>query len=220
VDAFAQCQECAADALPIQTCLFEPRCHGERCGRPELCSREHFVYLAFHGDVVKVGMTSSRRLTERGIEQGADAIAPIFRCRSRLEARTLEKEASRRFGLVQEVRLGKIMAQWPVEPSRERIQRSYDRALAEIGDWRGTLNEALTFLDGYPIRRLPDFRPQLMDVAGIHRGEVMGIKGRTMVHRRDGRVMALDLSALVARTMDVIPPQAETDINHGLDSRA
>ncbi len=56
----------------------------------EICRRKHVVYVAFHGDMVKIGMTSSLRLRERGIEQGADAIAPLVECENRMAARAAE----------------------------------------------------------------------------------------------------------------------------------
>ena len=85
---FAQCPSCAEVWIPVQECLFEPRCNGEECDC-RFCAKEHLVYVAFHGCKPKIGMTGGARLIERGIEQGADAIAPLAVVRGRKAAREL-----------------------------------------------------------------------------------------------------------------------------------
>jgi len=86
---FSQCVECAF--IPDLECIFEPKCGGDYC-KTEFCSRDHVVYLAFFGPVMKVGMTGAHRLRERLIEQGADAYTVLALAGNRWAARGLEKE--------------------------------------------------------------------------------------------------------------------------------
>jgi hypothetical protein len=47
VNVFAKCQECISPWVPVQACIFEPRCNGDMCDHPDFCNRLHVVYLAF-----------------------------------------------------------------------------------------------------------------------------------------------------------------------------
>ncbi len=205
VGRITSCRECMAPWIPVQSCIFEPQCSGERCDHPEFCQRQHYVYLASFSNMIKVGMTSVGRLRERAIEQGADAVRPLFMCRDRKEARELEKETSRRFKIPQEVRAPRIAGTWTSPPSRSSIEHVQEHYVKKVGRWREPLNEELTFLDRYPVRELPRTAPRPVSTVGTHRGEVMGIKGRYMIFR-DGRGTSrlLDLSDLPARNIRVL----------------
>ena len=105
---FAQCEFCSRSIIPIQKCLFDPICDGELCDW-DLCRREHMVYIAFYGSKTKVGMTSSGRLTERLIEQGADAYFTVGTFHSRKAAREMEKKISRGLSIAQMHRSADLM---------------------------------------------------------------------------------------------------------------
>lgn len=202
VGRLAACQDCMAPWIPVQSCIFEPQCDGERCGRPEFCQRQHCVYLASFGTLIKVGMTSYGRLMERAIEQGADAVRPLFRCRDRREAREWEKETSRRFKLPQEIRTARVARTWTSAPSREAMRHVQEHYLERIARWRPPMEAELVFLDGYPMRERPRSAPRPAPTPGEHRGEVLGIKGRYMIYRDGGGTSRLlDLSDLPARNI-------------------
>lgn len=205
IGRITSCRECMAPWIPVQSCIFEPQCSGDRCDHPEFCQRQHYVYLASFSNMIKVGMTSVGRLRERAIEQGADAVRPLFLCRDRREARELEKETSRRFKIPQEVRAPRIAGTWTSPPTRSSIENVQDHYVRRIARWREPLNEELVFLDRYPIKELPRTAPRPVATAGAHRGEVLGIKGRYMMFR-DGRGTSrlLDLSDLPSRNICVL----------------
>jgi hypothetical protein len=203
VKGFSMCKQCMSPWVPIQKCVFEPQCNGDRCDHPEFCGRKHYVYLASFGNLIKVGMTSAGRLRERAIEQGADAVRPLFECRDRKEARTLEKETSKRFKVPQEIRIRKVAQTWTSRPSKESMTNVQEHYLHRIARWREPMSAELMFLDSYPITELPRTAPEVERTGGIHRGEVLGIKGRFMMFRPEGRreVRLLELSDLPARSI-------------------
>ena len=189
VGRFETCQACASSWIPVLSCVFEPQCDGDRCDHPEFCARRHVVYLASFGNLIKVGMTSASRLRERAIEQGADAVRPLFECRDRREARTLEKETSLRFKIPQEIRISRIARTWTRRPSRESMQHVHEHYLDRIARWREPAGGELLFLDRYPMRELPRSPPDPVATEGVHRGEVLGIKGRHMLFRGPARAV-------------------------------
>ena len=202
VGRFETCQACAEPWIPVLGCVFEPRCDGGLCDRPEFCSRRHVVYLASFGNLIKVGMTSASRLKERAIEQGADAVRPLFECQDRKEARTLEKETSRRYKIPQEIRAARFTKAWTGKPSAEAIRHVHEHYLERISRWKEPAKAEIIFLDRYPVRELPRSPPLSVPTPGAHRGEVMGIKGRHMLVRdRMGRPRLLDLSDLQTRNV-------------------
>jgi hypothetical protein len=205
VGRFETCQACAAPWIPVLNCVFEPQCNGDLCDHPEFCARRHFVYLASFGNLIKVGMTSAGRLRERAIEQGADAVRPLFECGDRREARALEKETSRRFKIPQEIKISRVSRTWTGRPSAEAMRHVHEHYLARIARWREPVDTELMLLDRYPMRELPRSPPGTAATEGAHRGEVLGIKGRFMLYRdKRGRSTLLDLSDLPARSIAVL----------------
>ena len=148
IKVFSQCKRCAGAWVPVQKCIFEPQCNGDMCGHPEFCRRPHVVYLAFYGDLVKVGMTSEKRLMERAIEQGADAVAPVLKCNGRSEARSLEREISTRFKIPQEIRAKKVLSRWVSRPQRDLIIDNYASCLSMISAFIQVIEDKLQFLIG------------------------------------------------------------------------
>jgi hypothetical protein len=206
VNGFTNCRECMAPWVPVQKCVFEPQCNGDLCEHPEFCRRKHYVYLASFGNLIKVGMTSTGRLKERAIEQGADAVRPIFECRNRMEARALEKETSKRFKIPQDIKIKRVAKTWTSRPSKESMANVHQHYLQRIAQWKEPLESELQYLDEYPITVLPRTAPEVVRTSGQHRGEVLGIKGRFMMFRPEGRgyVRLLELSDLPSRNLCLI----------------
>ncbi|GEM_PF-359712 len=215
VGRFVQCRSCMGDWADVRKCVFEPQCTGDGCVHGDFCGRRHVVYLAAYGTLVKVGMTSATRLLRRGIEQGADAIVPVLMCRDRQEARHLEKEVSKRLRLPQEIRAGRIAAQWTHPPSRDVIENSLATHRLRIASWHEVMDEEVVHLDGYPMHAHPPAPPAVAEVAGRHAGAVLGIKGRYMIYRHpDGESWMLDLSDLPSRTV-IVSPASRDEVETG-----
>ncbi len=198
VASFQACRSCSSSFLPDQRCVFEPKCEGDLCDHPEFCVRDHVVYLAFYGMLMKVGMTSERRLRERAIEQGADAVTPIYRCKGRQQARLLEREVSRRFKINQEFRAKSLLGQLSREVPWKKIEAKYRNTLIRLSMWKEPLNLPLSRLEGYP---LPNrgIQVQLEAAEGSHAGKIIGVKGKYLIYEADERLHALDLSDLPSR---------------------
>lgn len=200
VGRFPHCRDC--DPFPVQECVFEPRCDGSSC-EDSICSQEHSVYISFFGSSPKVGMTRSSRITARGIEQGADAIMPVMRCRNRLDARQAEKELSAAMTVRQAVTAKDFARSLTKKVPYDEITSIAEKMVRENDLEDG----GLIILDGYPmpiVERIPIPVPS----PGKHRGKVLGIKGRFMTYRDEtGQPKLLDLSDLVSRFMGTAPCQ-------------
>ncbi len=195
VSTFTQCRECASSWIPIQECVFDPQCGGERCDC-EFCSREHLVYVAFLGRRVKVGMTSVGRLETRGIEQGADAIVPLVECQNRREARHMENLLSNRLGVPQRITQKQSLEAVAHPSVGTEVRSRYHALLDRCG---GTCEPAEPlFLEEYPIEKL-EREPRLTVTEGAHKGELVGMKGKFALYRSKGAVLALNMSDAVAR---------------------
>ncbi|OPY33064.1 MAG: hypothetical protein A4E32_00736 [Methanomassiliicoccales archaeon PtaU1.Bin124] len=199
VRRFDQCSRCSSTWIGRQDCVFEPQCEGGRCDSP-ICSREHTVYLAFFGETGKIGMTTSRRLKERGIEQGADAIVPLARFPNRLLARRAEQDTSERLRLTQYVRKYKAVRLLTSHPRADRLEQLY-RAFQETLEHRmELLNEPLLMLDGYPLHAPEGREYKLIDAPGKHKGKILGLKGKFLVYDDGGETLkAMDASDLPGR---------------------
>lgn len=196
VSSFPQCRDCASTWIPIQECIYEPRCRGEICDC-RLCAAEHVVYIAFLGRLAKIGMTQLHRLKERGIEQGADAIAPLAICGSRKDARETENLLSKKLKIAQKVPLvsavGELSQTQPEEILRGRLEEARGIA-AELID---PPDEDFIMLDGYPFSPVEgDLKPT--PSPGLHRGQVIGVKGKFLIYQ-DLFPKAINLSDTVAR---------------------
>jgi len=196
VTSFPQCRNCASTWIPIQECIYEPQCRGEKCGC-RLCAAEHTVYIAFLGKMTKIGMTQSRRLKERGIEQGADAIAPLAVCENRMDARGIENLLSKGLGVPQRVPATSAVKELLNAQSEEAIRRRLEELRRRAVNLIDLTDEDLILLDDYP---LPSLNGTLMPVStpGAHMGHTVGVKGKFLIYR-DGPLKAINLSDTVAR---------------------
>lgn len=198
VERFVQCPDCAGESfIPFQECVFEPRCHGEICGM-EFCSREHILYLAFYGANTKIGMSSTRRIERRLIEQGADAYALVGAFPTRRSAREEEKRLSCQLSIPQALRQEKVLRGFVRGVDTGVIEEAHRGTASIIESRFGHRVGELHWLDGYPIELPLATAPRLMGTAGVHRGRLVGIKGKWLVYESDG-VRALNLSDIPSR---------------------
>jgi hypothetical protein len=201
VTRFTQCAECAGESfIPFQECVFEPKCDGEICDM-EFCRREHVLYIAFYDTRAKIGMSSTRRVEHRLVEQGADAFAVIGAFPTRKSAREAEKQMSSRLRIPQAFRQEVVLDGFSRAVDIAGIEDRFSGFATTVEDVFGLRVEALRWLDGYPIDLPLDSPPQLRDTAGRHRGRLLGIKGKWMVYD-SGRVSALNLSDVPSRFID------------------
>jgi len=198
VTRFIQCADCSKEVfLPVQECVFEPRCEGERCDL-DFCRREHVLYVAFYDTKMKVGMSSSRRVERRLIEQGADAFAIIGKRPTRLQARKLEKELSAKLGIPQWVKKESVLRNLSRKVDKRGIEGRYVGLKMTLDEMFALAPEPLHWLDGYPIKLPLEHVPHLQASWGMHKGKCVGMKGRYLIYNSDG-LRALDLSDLPSR---------------------
>lgn len=204
--AFDQCRSCAGTWIPVQECIFEPRCAGDKCDSP-LCRKRHVVYATFFGDLVKIGMTAGTRLRERAIEQGADAVARLAEFPNRLAAREAEKDISRRLRLPQRIRGEQIAEEMAKNPPAFSLKAKHERMKAALEDRYELLKEEVVLLDQYPGRELlmdiPN--PRKVDAFGAHSGTMIGIKGRYLFYQDDEHDdwLMLPLADLPSRHLEI-----------------
>ena len=198
VSRFEQCPDCSAESfIPHQECIFEPRCDGEICDL-EFCKREHVLYVAFYDTDIKIGMSSSRRVEKRLVEQGADAFSIIGSFSSRKKAREAEKRISSELKIPQSHRQASLLRSLVRPVDIDRIGSKQDELKTSLGDAYGMTPERLKFLDRYPIQLPLSQAPMLQESWGKHSGAFIGIKGRWLIYDSDG-FKAINLSDLPAR---------------------
>ncbi len=198
VDRFAQCASCAEEFfIPYQECVFEPKCHGDLCDM-DFCRREHMLYLAFYNTRVKIGMSSTRRVETRLVEQGADAFALIGSFPSRKSAREEEKSISARFRIPQAYRQETLLEDLVLPMDIDGVAERFESLCASMEGQPGISPGKLQWLDSYPIGLPLDMKPILRETNGRHRGDAVGVKGRWLIYRADG-LYALNLADIPSR---------------------
>ncbi|MEM0448834.1 MAG: DUF2797 domain-containing protein [Methanomassiliicoccales archaeon] len=203
---FAQCRSCASTWIPIQECIFEPKCAGDMCDSP-LCRKEHVVYATFFGDVVKIGMTAGSRLVERSIEQGADAVAKLVRLPNRMEARKAEKHISALLGLPQRVRAETMANEVLKSPRPYELRAKHQEILSRLDGIYALLEDSLILLDGYPgLEELREVEcaPAKVPPTGPHSGRLICIKGRYLFYEsREKETLMLPLADVSSRHLEL-----------------
>lgn len=202
VTRFVQCAQCAGESfIPFQECVFEPKCDGEICGT-DFCSREHVLYVAFYDTKVKIGMSSTRRIERRLIEQGADAYSIVGSYPTRRRAREAEREMSSNLSVPQFLRQGTVLNAFTKAVDVSGIEERH-RSLASTMESRfGIELEELHWLDEYPIALPLQRHPRPAETPGRHRGRLIGAKGRWLIYD-SGTIQALNLPDIPSRFMDV-----------------
>ncbi len=198
VSRFSQCPECAGESwIPHQECIFEPKCDGELCDL-EFCKREHVLYVAFYDTRMKIGMSSTRRIEQRLIEQGADAFSIIGKWPTRKRAREAEKELSDRLRIPQSHRQELLLRSLSRPVDSRGIEERFSALKASMGERHNLDPEPLRWLDKYPVELPLRDAPRLVDPWGSHRGNLIGIKGRWLIFESEG-LKALNLADIPAR---------------------
>ncbi len=201
VSRFDQCQECAGESfIPYQDCIFEPRCDGELCDL-DFCRREHVLYVAFYDTRMKLGMSSTRRVDRRLVEQGADAYCVIGKFPTRKRARDAEKAISLRLRIPQAHRQEHLLRGLARPVDSEGIRKRHEALAVTLEEAFHLRPEPVTWLDGYPIELPLREVPRLEEAWGRHDGEVVGVKGRWIIFESSG-LKALNLPDLTARFLD------------------
>ncbi len=194
----AQCPDCTGESIvPVQECIFEPRCEGEICNHP-FCMREHVLYLAFYDTNVKIGMSSSRRIERRLVEQGADAFSVIGSFPNRKKARDKEKEISSALRIPQWYRQEKLIECLSRPVDAAGIEARHSGLGETLSRSHGLKVGRLVWLDRYPIKLPLPSTPKLQETPGQHKGEFVGIKGKWLVYEDRG-LRALSLPDLPSR---------------------
>jgi hypothetical protein len=211
VTRFSCCDSCAQETIPDQRCIFEPRCQGDSClvnGRLgesiPFCSRPHSLYLANYHDRMKIGMTASDRISDRLIEQGADAYIRIATTENRFDAREMEKALSRKHGIRQSFNAMEILRMTTVRIDQSTLHRESRGLIMKMmaDDIKPAL--PLTILDNYPIILPLRSVPKETSTSGLHIGKTIGMKGRFLYYDHGGP-RALNLGDLPSRTIRFNP---------------
>ncbi|MEM3851901.1 MAG: DUF2797 domain-containing protein [Methanomassiliicoccales archaeon] len=197
-----QCEFCSRSLIPIRRCLFDPICDGHICDW-HLCKRPHAVYIAFYGTKIKVGMTSTARLEERLIEQGADAYFQVTTAPNRMEARSIERRISAEAHIAQLHRFDELLPLFYQEVDWKGIEQQYTALSERLGSKMGMQCGPLRFLENYPITLPIRERISPVSIEGMHEGEVLGIKGRFLLYRHAG-VRAINMPVLSGRFVTTV----------------
>jgi len=200
VGRVSQCPDCAEESFVPQECIFNPpeRCENESCKMPEFCKRPHTLYIAFYDTRAKIGMSSSRRVQRRLIEQGADAYALVGVFEDRYHAREMEKRISEDMRLPQSLRQNSLLVNLERPVDVGGIEARYKGYSASLSEAYQLQPGPLTWIDRYPIDLPLKSVPRLEPTWGMHRGEYIGCKGRLLVYEADG-LRALDLADIPSR---------------------
>lgn len=194
VKRFNQCRRCKPDSIPKLECIFDPSsCEGCEGG---FCEEEHAVYLAFVSRHPKIGMTMKSRLKKRMIEQGVDAYALLATLDHRKKAREEEKELSQKLNISQRISSKKKLKSMAKKVDKTSIRTKYTGVKNRVAI--GKLN----FLNDYPITLPLRAAPRLRPVPGMHRGEMVGVKGGFLIYENNG-LQALKLSDLPGRKIKI-----------------
>ncbi|MDH4122955.1 MAG: DUF2797 domain-containing protein [Thermoplasmata archaeon] len=197
VTKFSQCPECGEKFIPVQECIFEPKCEGDLCDSP-LCRKEHAVYIAFFGDKPKVGMTTRGRIRSRLIEQGADAYFVASTYPTRKAARTNEKMIGEKLRITERPANKTILESLRMPRRRTQIEEGWRWIASNLEEKFSLHPDDLEFLDSYPLEEPLTCVPKQTDIWGNHTGKLIGVKGKFMIYESD-RLLALKLSDIPSR---------------------
>ena len=197
VNNFKQCQLCAEDFIKDLKCIFEPKCYGDEC-ETVFCKKPHIVYLAFFNGLTKVGMTSSNRIKQRIIEQGADAFSIIKNTENRKEARELEKIFSKTLRIPQSISNSEILKEYCNKINWKSINYKYGILKKSFKEIFNIEISELNPIEGYPILFPLRSRPRLRKIVGKHKGNVIGFKGKYLIYDSNG-LNALQLQEIPGR---------------------
>ena len=188
-----QCRRCSG--LDDPECVFEPRCRDN----PAAChcvttfkGVPHVVYLAFHGTLPKVGLTTATRVEGRLREQGADAWMVVQPCPDRGTARQHEMAVSYLYGYPEHRSHRETLPQLARPVPWDAIEKRAADARLRLQE-RYPVERSLHRIDDYPIRQPVGGVPRRVPVEGFHEGTWIGAKGGNLVYREAPSPKRLDL---------------------------
>ncbi len=167
-----------------------------------------YVYLAAFGGKLKVGVTREDRFVTRWVEQGADAALRVLTGNGS-EVRRLEHMISTQLGVPESVRgEAKVSALGREDKTKQALillqeTRRRIHSLASSNQrfdedpWILALHYNIPAMKQKPIRLSVDGN---VTVAG----EVVGVKGPTLLLRSGGVFYVLGLSALLGRSVEFV----------------
>jgi Protein of unknown function (DUF2797) len=207
---YSQCPSCQArdSAAP---CL---RCRGDNCTALELVrdacmGSRAFVYLAAFNAKLKVGVTREDRFVTRWVEQGADAAMRILTGNGS-EVRKLEHIISTQLGVHESVR-GEAKASALGGVDKTKLALALFETTREKAHIFATKEQRITenpwILARYynipPMNQRP-IRLKVEDNITVA-GEIVGVKGPTMLLRSGSVYYVMGLSALLGRLVEFTP---------------
>ncbi|MEE9353691.1 MAG: DUF2797 domain-containing protein [Candidatus Thorarchaeota archaeon] len=209
-----RCVSCAAVDF-MNPCI---RCTGRICNASEerriSCEEtDYVVYLAvFNDQTLKVGVSTTKRVRTRWVEQGADFAAVLAEIRGGRAARRLEDLLGRRRGATKQVRtqrkIASLMTQLDMTGAEE-LARRFISSLQEVLPEHEVKLEDLSMyynLDSLTARPLP-WRKRSEPMDGMQLlGEVVGMKGSLLVTRIRSAFTVANLRQLVGYTVDSDSP--------------
>ncbi len=209
-----RCVSCAA-VDSMDPCI---RCTGRICNASEerrtRCEEtDYVVYLAvFNDQTLKIGVSTTKRVRTRWVEQGADFAAVLAEIRGGRAARRLEDLIGRRRGATKQVRsqrkISGLMTQLDLTGA-EGLAKRFISSLQEILPVHEVQLEDLSMyynLDSLTARPLP-WRKRSEPMDGmLLLGDVVGMKGSLLVTRIGSAFTVADLKQLVGYTVDSEAP--------------
>jgi len=178
-----------------------------------------YVYLAAFGGKLKVGVTREGRYMTRWVEQGADAALRVLTGNGS-EVRRLEHLIHTQLGIPESVRsVVKASAVGREDKTKQALilLEETRRRIHPLVSQNQRFNEHPWILA--PHYNIPAIKqkPILLKVDdGVAvAGEVVGVKGPTLLLRSGEVFFALGLSALLGRSIEAVPDGARSQV--GLD---
>lgn len=205
-----RCGSCAA-ADSMDPCI---RCTGRICNASEerrtRCEEtDYVVYLAvFNDQTLKVGVSTTKRVRTRWVEQGADFAAVLAEIRGGRAARRLEDLIGRRRGATKQVRtqrkISSLMTQLNLTGAEKLVKRFISSLQEVLPEHEVQLEDLSMYynLDSLTARPLP-WRKRSEPMDGMQLlGDVVGMKGSLLVTRIGSAFTVADLKQLVGYTVD------------------
>lgn len=209
-----RCGSCAV-VDSMDPCI---RCTGRICnaseGRRTRCEEtDYVVYLAvFNDQTLKVGVSTTKRVRTRWVEQGADFAAVLAEIRGGRAARRLEDLLGRRRGATKQVRtqrkISSLMTQLDLTGAEELVSRFISSLKEVLPEYEVQLEDLSMYynLDSLTARPLP-WRKRSEPMDGMQLlGNVVGMKGSLLVTRIGSAFAVANLRQLVGYTVDSDSP--------------
>jgi hypothetical protein len=188
-----QCRACSG--LDDPECVFEPRCRDNPAACTCLTTFKgvpHVVYLAFHGTLPKVGLTTAARVEGRLREQGADAWMVVQPCPDRGTARQHEMAISYLYGYPEHRSHRETLPQLARPVPWDAIEKRAADARLRLQE-RYPVERSLHRIEDHPIRQPVEGVPRRVPTEGVHEGAWVGAKGTHLVYREAPSPRRLDL---------------------------